>query len=67
MVALHKVRVQEGRSILSLIANVKRSSDVIAQVFEILAKEEIQVATSMHKGRLNKYISSEPAFAVGFR
>jgi len=38
-----QVRVQEGRSILSLIANVKRSSDVMAQVFEILAKEEIQV------------------------
>lgn len=38
-----QVNVQEGRSIISLIANVKRSSDVMAAVFEILRREHIQV------------------------
>jgi len=38
-----QVCVQDERSIISLIANVKRSSDVMASVFEILSKEKIQV------------------------
>ena len=38
-----QVEVKEGFSIISLIANVQRSSDVMASVFKILAEEKVQV------------------------
>jgi aspartate kinase len=38
-----EVVVKEGRSIISLIANVERSSDVMAGVFTVLAREKVHV------------------------
>ena len=38
-----EVQVKDGMSIVTIIANVKRSSDVMAAVFKILAEEKIQV------------------------
>ena len=37
------VVVREGRAIISLIANVDRSSDVMAGLFQVLTKEKVQV------------------------
>mmetsp|Transcript_43342 Transcript_43342/g.85509 ORF Transcript_43342/g.85509 Transcript_43342/m.85509 type:complete len:555 (+) Transcript_43342:78-1742(+) len=41
--SIAEVEVRHGRSILSLIADVTKSSDVMAAVFRILAEEKIQV------------------------
>ena len=41
--AMAEVLVKEGRSIISLIANVDRSSDVMAGVFSVLAAEKVHV------------------------
>ena len=37
------VEMHSGRSIIALIANVAKSSDVLAQVFAILAHQDVQV------------------------
>ena len=52
--------MQDERSIISLIANVKRSSDVMASVFEILSQEKIQVemlSQGASKVRTSKFCS----------